>query len=552
MSDPVIGMLQDKMPRLNPEICEGLAMSQLDQVEDTIHQVMLSIAKSFPEGVTYHGYSRCTPKEQFLAQSNLPNRPSRFDMSPSDLYMVKFHLQFNGKPMKHRYMLLPYANRGGTIQLRTSVFHISPAVVDNLFSVEDNNVFVPLTRSRINFSSIFASYIADGQEVYTKAVFSPLFKPKKEQEQATHRWSTLANYLFAYHGMSEAYKRYFGLDVVYGLNEINEENYPRDKWVICSSDGNRSTRRRSKGAAMDKSPIRLAIPRKQYFHPDHQATNEELVAATFFVLDHLCHLGFMNVDDLDNPGLWSRALIRFIFKNADKEKKYMEQIEAHLETLNHYVDELVRRKLKAENIPVTDMKGLIHYMMVNYTRMVSECQPNDNEGKCLSITQFVLFDIVCALFKMMYATKKLEDQRLTPEGIEKAFRTFPVDKIFEITTGHGEVSTLETASDCLIYKVTTPVISQTKATGKSENQKASEMKNPAYALHPSVIGPYSYVAINKSEPSGKGRVNPFIKLGKNGRIISDPGLEPLMRNVEELLAEPAPGHIPDSEEMENA
>ena len=136
---------------------------------------------------------------------------------------------------------------------------------------------------------------------------------------------------------------------------------------------------------------------------------------------------------------------------------------------------------------------------------------------------------------MMYSTKKLTGARLTLEGIEKVLRGFPTDKILNISSGHGEVSSLESANDCMMWKVTSPVISQTRATGKIGVNKASEMKDPSYRMHPSIVTAHSYLAINKSSPSGRGKVNVFAKLGPNGSILEDPANVDLLENFQKLL-----------------
>ena len=528
--DPVISALQNSMPRFNENVCEGLACKQLTDVDDHIHQVVVAISKTFPEGLTYHGYRRCTPYEQFQYQSHLPGRPRLFDMSPSDVYMAQFHFKFQGKDLPPKPMLLPYVNRGGVITLRGSKFVISPAMVDNLFSIEEGNIFVPLTRSRINFSPVHTSFIANEREVNVDAVYSLLYNLKKG-EGATKCVPTLANYLFAYHGVTETFKRYFGVEVHIGSEKkINKDNFPSNKWVICKSNGNTYSRRYG---SYSKTPMRIALPASEF---KSRRELESTVGAYFYVLDHISDHGFVTEEQLDTPRLWQRALVRFIFKSIDSEQKAITQIETHLESLNYYIDELVRRKLEYEKIPVKNMKELLHYMICNFTNMTMSAEVSSTHNKYLVTTQFVLHDITCDLFRMMYSTKKLTGARLTIDAVEKVLRGFPTDKILNIaSSGHGEVNSLESASDCMLWKVTMPVIPQTRATGKTGNNKASEMKDPTYQLSETITTTNSYLAISKSAPSGRGKLNPFMRLEENGAVIPDPRLAPLRKNVRALI-----------------
>lgn len=525
--DPIMAGLQNSLPRFNAEICDGLAYTQVKNAEQYADELMRDMSHGLPEGVEYIGYTQCTPLEQFQEQSNLPSRKKQFDIAPSDVYMVKYIFKFNGQ----RYikpMLLPIVSRGGIIKLRGASHMISPVMIDNLFSVEDEGIFVQLTRNRINFYAVQVSYMASGVEQNTKTTYSHLFNLKTAAEASVKRKPTMANYLFAYHGLTEAFAVYCKAKVHYGTHDINEDSFPADKWTICYSNGNSFTRNDSR----TRTGIRLAVPRTLFENDD---TLKSMVGGLFYILDHISDLGFVSVDALDNPMFWKRALIRFTWKNVDSETKCIELMDKHLKSIENYVDSLVRRSLEYENIPVVDMRQLMFYMIQNFERMCIDTDVANTNNKYLATTRYVMFDITCALFKMMYNTERLKGTRLTQDGLEKALRGFPIDKILSMGSGNGWISSLDCATDLMLAKVTTPVVSQTKATGKSGGNKAAEMKDKSLQLDPSVININSYSAITKSAPHGRGRLNIFAHLSPEYKVSVNPVNKPLYSNLKMLL-----------------
>lgn len=531
MVDEVVMQLQDQSPRFNSRLCEGLAVEQLKEAPMYIEQVVRALEKGWPSDIQFVGCYPCTPLEQFQRLTNLSKRHNTYEITDSDVYMVRLDFRFRGEIMSH-HMLLPYAKRGNVIELRSSRFVISPAVVDNFFSIEDSNIFIPFTGSRNNFSVVKAWYRANGTELSVDVVYSKLYNAKKDEAVATKDvHSVLANYLFAYYGVTETFKRFFDTDVVFGTTEITKENYPTDQWVICETSGNC----RFKKKRETQTNIRIAVKLKpEEFEKDRGVAS--MVGGLFYILDNVADFGFVEADYLDMPRVWQRALLRFIFRKIESEKKALEQIRVHLDSIESYVDQIEIDKMRFEGIEATTTNELFAHLIKNFNAMTGNSNSADRRGKVLAVTRFVLYDIVKRLQGIKNELVRLTGPRLNKSNVDSIFNSkFPVDTILNISN-HGEVNNLESASDCLLYKQTLPVISQTRATGKSTANKASEMDKPENWLHPSICEAHSYLAITKSVPVGDGKANPMINLGERDEILAMPGIEDLMENLGELLS----------------
>jgi hypothetical protein len=107
-------------------------------------------------------------------------------------------------------------------------------------------------------------------------------------------------------------------------------------------------------------------------------------------------------------------------------------------------------------------------------------------------------------------------------------------KIFN-TKGHGEIVASSISSDCLPYGATTNVISYTKAIQTVGSKGRTNMKDPNLLLHPSQMEVGTISWITKREPTGRGKLNPFLTFGSGTVISPNNKLKKDINNLKELL-----------------
>lgn len=513
-----------RVPKMNASICEGLAVEEMKGCEEYIDRVMSCAAECFPPGLVYTGYKRVTPRAQFAEMTRPRNNKRSFEVTRSDMYMTRFNFAFEGKALKPRYLMMPYVNRGGIIKIRDSKFVISPTLVDNLFSVEDEKVYMPVTRSKLTFFRHPYYFIANDQTITTDIYWSKLHYSRKD-EAAKTKFPQLVNYLFCHHGVTGTFKKYFDTDVVIGnTNTITEEQYPATDWVICQTKG---IKPKTRGFTGDITNVRLAIPIEKF-----TKTIKSVVASFYHILDNTTYLPFMVDEYMDDVSVWKRALARFIWKDV-VERQACQQIDGHLRSISHYLDELVLRKFRYEGIEVDNILSLFVYIIENFPRMTIENNVAGTHGKFLSVVPNVMFNAVKMIFNLMFELDRLEGAKLRMDSINRLFdRNFKQIVMMSIPTTNPEVTTLESATDCLVYKTTSQIVTHSKAGSKS---KSAEMNNPAFLLDPEQCTAHSILMISKSSPSARGRIQPFIETDKHGKIIPNPRLAPLRDNLRELM-----------------
>lgn len=517
--DPAILQLQRTMhPEWNKEVCQGLAHSEMERVPERISQVMRCAFDNLQPGLVYDGYDRASPKEM-LAEVTRQRMSKHFlEMSHSDMVMYRFDFLFNNEKLPPRYLFITY---GGEPIIRDTQYVISPTMTDNLFSIDNRGIFMPVTRSRFTFEREGHYFYADGKSVSADTYWARLHG--KKDDIPTSRYPQLMNYIFCRLPGTAGFK-FMGYDVVFGdCDSLNSADFPRDQWVICHSSGNRPKTRIPNFQA---PKTWLAIKREQY---DNVA--KSVIASFFYILDNCADLEYLTPVNLERTDVWKRVLTRFIWRNADAREAAAE-IDAHLDTLDQYLDELTMRKLVLENVFVKDIYELLRYIIQNFARMTIENDPAAVIGKRLSVVDQVTFGVVKMIFRLMFRLRHLEGPRLHRQSIIDTFnRNFNQVTMFALAgTEHQEVSILESATDNKIFKTSGIMLRPTRVS----DSRAGDTIDPVAVMHHDFFNIHSARMVTKSSPTATGRINPNVRLGPNNEILRIEGLEHLSEEFKRL------------------
>ena len=517
----------DTAPRMNPELASGLAYHQSTSIERYIDQVIDCASISFPEGLTYHGYRPATPEEQLTHLTRQYRSKKNYELAPSDLYMCAYFFKFKGEELKTRYIQLPYIRPGGLIRVRGSSFVVSPVLTDNIFSITNDQIYMPVTRGKLTFKKINVNFKANGEVVSVDAIYSLIYNIKREDKHS-QRESLLIHYLLAVYGVKETFRKYFGFDIVYGEEDITPQKYPSSDWVICSTQGLRPANKGYNNYM--PSSMRIAVPKEHY-----SQTVASAVGGIFYIIDR--EPDMVSPEHMENILFWRRLLPRFIKSNVGLETKAMDEMNAHFESLDAYMDDLVRRRLQQEDIPRENIYDLLAHVMNTFSERTMNCEAADMiTNKQLETIRPLLTDIVYSISTLTFKLWKMQGERLNLQNIMGDFdKFFPTNAIYKINRSHGEVSSLESATDLLPLAVTKSLIPQTKATSVRKSNRENEMTDPAFALHPSQCLVSTYLFITKSDPSARSSINHFLKLGPNGEVIVEPEIVKELEQLDRLL-----------------
>lgn len=513
-----------QLPKMDEGILNGLATEQIKSAEAYMHGVFLSASASFPKGLRYIGSVVCTPKEQFdeITRSTKPFRS--YELLRSDVYMVKYLLEFNGKPIRPQYLFLPFINEADLLYLSGTQYKVTPVISGRLFNIEKGNIYMRTPRAPVGFSSHSISCIKNGCILNTAAVYSYLYNMEPAKRSLLK--PTLMHYILSVYGLKETMKKMFNVNVSIGnwkLDSLNPE-----EWVVYRSRQELSIVKKYNAKPTD---LRIAISAEEYY-----PLLDSIIGTIFYIVDNSTD-STRDFNELDNPNLWIYILDRFIFKQITGDRHQLDQICSHVSVqIPALYDPITRKVLDIERIKTNDIFDLFGYMCLNFHDMDVHYDVGTMYNKELSVVRNLLSNIVYAVFISVYRLEKLPLETLSVEKIEKLLsKTLSRNHILH-TSGHGELTPASIASDCRPFSATCNMISHNKASvsSKGDKNKSSVIDN-SDLLHPSQVEVATYSWISASSPYGRDKINPFVFLSGGSYIKARPQLKPVIDGLRKLL-----------------
>lgn len=526
------------MPEINPIIATGVAKEQIRGVEAFVDQILRAAAADFPEGLTYDGYNRCTPQDEFNAITRVRDNKQLFELARSDFYMVSYQFSFQGKPLFPRHLHLPYIRDGGLLYVRGKMFSVSPVLTDRLFSITADDMFIQLTRKRLTFERTSHRVIVNNESELVNIVWSWVHvkAAAKNKSKKANRIivSTLAHYFFAKYGFIQTLKRYTNADVIVGTDEINVHNYPKDEWVIFCSVGVCPTALPT--YSYKTTPLRVAVRKDQC-----TIDVKSFIGTFYYIVDHYPQR--FDVESIDDPWIWKVVLGHIIYEAGTSEGLMVNEIEDHLNSIEEYIDAIVIKQFEVAGHNFKD----IHDMFLYVIQQLS--QPSATDGsyessmydKRLTTLRYLMYDIIAEINQLMFDLRNITKKRkeLDETQINNIFNMrLRSDLITRITrhSNHPEVVPVSVSNDNMFFGVTAVMVSQEKTSTRGGSKGKMNLKDPSKHLHASVAEVASYNNLPKADPTGRSRINPCLKLTPDFTVVRDPQHREVLDAVQRLIS----------------
>ena len=546
----LIDTIHDQLPKFNPIVAEGVAVSQMEQVEAYIDNIFKLSAQSFPPGLVYKGYERCTVEEEFDFIAEKKNQTHNLELAPSSLYLVKYFFEFHGKPLIPRPIYLPFVDKGGTITFRGKQFVIMPVLADQTLSVAKEGIFVPFLSAKITFKKMSYWFKLNGEQKNHDLIWSKIYNqdPSKQPRRSTRADlsiranSTMPHYLFCKYGVREVFRRFCGIDnLIIVDGQVDRQQYPESDWVVCSSSGIRPRNVRNKEY---RSPtIKIVAPRSKISN-----SFLGMVTGFFYVLDHYTHRFDGSVFEIDpDPEmqafnveseirLWRIVLGHVIFTNKNSDGSLELKIRDHFDSLDQYVDDTTREGLEAQGYQVEDLYDLMAILVSDYNQIYMETNVASMYGKQLAVNRYVLAEIVKAISIFKYKLISIKNRELTEADINKyTAKYLKPELIFNNLAKHNEITSEQCSDDNMMFKHTSRIILQEKATGLTAGKSGTSFKDPSKLLDASIAEAGSILDLPKAEPTGHTVLNPYLVLDKTYKIKQSAELKPLIKLIEKHI-----------------
>lgn len=528
--------------KFNPMIAEGVAVHQLQTGFEYVHRMFQLVAESFPPGLEYVGYKKCTVQEEYQYLTHKRNNQHQVELAPSDVVMVNYYFRYNGEDLPPKPIFLPFVRKAGKLYRRGKQFTIVPVLADPTLSVSKGDIFVPFLSAKVTFKRTQYWFKLDGQQkteylVYAKIYnFNPAKEPRRDvtADLTVKCKHTMAHYLFGKYGLKETFKRFYRTDVELVEGEVDTKKYPPEKYAVCSSSQIKP--RGVKTKFYTPTEIKLIIPRDQLNNG-----TLGLISGFFCVLDH--YPDRFKVEWLDGSEdeirLWRVMLGHVIFRNRNSEGELFNKICAHYESLDHYVDDTTRLGLEDDGYIVNNLYDLMAILIFDFTEILLRSDPASMYGKTLAVNRYVYHGIVKAMSLFRYKVISIKNKVLDYNDINKQLNRFLKPDLFFKGNGgatkHNEIVSIACAGDNIMFNYTSHLVLQERATGKEGKNKMMSVKDPSKLLHPSIAVAGSILALPKASPTGRTVLNPYLNLGPKYDIRIPAELKPQLDYIESRL-----------------
>lgn len=538
--DPVISKrIQKRMPKFTDRICGGIAVEHMQDVEQYVDDIWRNAIKPLEAmGLRYEGASRVTAQEAFEFAPSRSTKGKRYlEMERTEMFLVNYHLTLNGDPLPPVPLYLPYSRPGGLITIKGSTFAIAPVLADKAISVGTDQIFVNVGKDRFSFMRTLHYFNVNGVRQSEYVVWANIHharRSSKSRGNGEYRHVDMnANpvlYLMCKYGLIGALTKFGNCTPVIGTDNITTDNYPESQWTIFSAtDTCPVTFKGQKNRALWRpTSIRIAIKNKEL-----TSRVTSMIAGIFYNIDHFTDM--VSVDVLDDVDNWKLILAHITFTDNMPPSKLLQDIETHINSLDTYIDSMVRQTLKNGGVDVNDIYELFVYMIDNLPEKISQGAGSINTlyGKQLLVLPYVLDSVVKAVFKFSFSLRPGAMRELTYKEVENAMRRIRPRVANDMNSGNPTVTSVSSAGDNMIFKITSVMVQQANSSGS--RRRSNNHIDPTKLLNASLAEVANWNLLPKSSPSGYERLNPYVQITNDSTIVRNPRLIELIDTTQALI-----------------
>jgi hypothetical protein len=526
-------------PKFNTNVVNGTAKGILKDIPEFLNDIIMSHMKSLSPKVDlkYVGYRRMTPLEEFRKMFVNENNKSTFDLANSDLYMVEYIFEYNGRQIS-RPLYLPFCDRGNLIKISNTNYVITPVLSDTVISPSHKEVFVRLLKDKLTFRSSSRNFVVNGERIPGQIVHTKIVKVNNNQltDKIGKPLTAVSLYLLGEYGFRETMNRYCGTEQ-WIVTEDNVDNY-REEYNVFESTKQKP--RSLKEHGYQGHNVKICIHNNVKMTP----FLENFIYGLIYTLDILPDnaddaVSVINGVDVENEKLFWRILLgRVTYKNSYSVDRLVEDINDHFDTLQGYLDTLIQNKLKENGIMVNNFFDLLVEILDRYNVWLlnSKEYNSDISNRYIDIHYYILYDIIVGFNRVILnINRRIMKKEISEKEINKIFANeLSPRKIFSLVKSQAmnlSIMLADYSGDIIYPKTTAPLEDQSRGNGVKRGTK-SQFPDATKTLKGHDLALGSLLFLTKTAPSPRFRSNLYLDYDlQTGRLIID---DELTKTIEVL------------------
>lgn len=531
MNDVLSNIIDTKCPQFNTDITEGKAKELLELAPDYLDSIFRSSIKSLSPSIdlVYEGYRRLSPEEEF--KTLIANDPNKivYDLSISDIYAIEYIFKYQGVTVR-RPLLLPFADIGNLIRISNTTYSIVPVLSDTVISPSGIEVFVRLLKDKLTFRGLHRNFILNEEKVAGQIIHTTIVKTGKLslKDELGKPKTAVSLYLLGKYGLKETVRRYCkDYDIrIMNLDDVTEET--KKKFNIYRSTKVRPRNLKTNNANYYGHNVCVIVDKKK----EVSTLVENFIFGILYTFDILPDnaeevIELIEGNNIEDEILFWRILLgRISYRNSFSIDRIVEDMTEHFDTLEGYLDTLIRQKLHENNILVENFYDLLVVILSNFNVwLINSKEYNSNlNNRYIDILYYVMYDIIVGFNKIILALNKRASKNAIPalKEFSKVCSTeLPTKKIFGLvksTAMNLALALTEITTDIKYPKGTALLEDQSRGSGvrRGKNNQFPEATKTLKG-HDLCLG--SLLFLNKAAPSPRFRSNLYMKYDiMSGRI----------------------------------
>lgn len=529
-------LVKNDTMKMNPLIANGFVHHEMAYALEKVDQIFRSAFDSLNSNIVYMGYQRCTPIDEyhFKLKRNANGSKARYELARSDLFLVKFFFDIDGKTTRPHFIYIPFCDEAGRIHLRGTAHTISPVLEDPGLSVTRDGCFFKVTCDRVVVRRVSHTVVRETIGITGRYIRSPRHlnipcakmyraKQNKSNNSKSAPGTTLPHYLFARYGVTETFRRFANVSVVCGdEHTITHKTHPDSEWIrfYSSREPHPNNKRPSKLWRPSNAAIAVKIP-------ESNTLIDVLVGGFFYVAD--CYPEEFDCQYVDDIEHWRLMMGKMVFNKQVKNIQMSEYLRPHFLSLDSYLDSVAKQGFEEEGICVGDIYELFVYVITSLDGLINTVNLASMHDKRLAVLPYVLSPIIYGIFYTKFNLMQMCNKWGVDKNTGETKMTFTENELFdalnfnlkpEVIYGikdvsHGEISSMATPGDSKIFKVNNKVVLQSNANRTTGRESESPMTDESKSLDVTIATTSSYLHMTHTDPSARSTLNLHNAIVKN-------------------------------------
>ena len=490
----------DRIPRYNDYLLRDFMSEQVAKAPEFIEIVFKEAVKLFSGHITYAGMRFIPPEERAGLELDYKRG---CPVTNSELSLVEYQFIYDEKTYPV-LLYIPYL-KNDVVTIEDTKYVLQLSIKEKAFSKTTSGITMKVIRQPIPFyrtNTFRLDSLTDewyrNMSIPTTSIWnsSSTNYGTKRTDARRPIDATIIHYLLCKFGFLGTIRR-FGLteqDMIF----TNVVSGDVDEYRYFAAKKTKNTKTIDLFLKIRKSVLE----------------NDLITKLTASILYTLTAFQKHQVEHLYDPSgaLFRIMLGKSIYGNSCPEIQCKNKIDAHIPSVDTYLDPITKARLHSYDIQVEDIYDLLQYVFINIDRIYMSTSHTDLYNTRVDVMEELLVEtIVHSIYSKWYRVDP-NPKKLAREI--KSILNFPRELISKLYKSRIVQKNPPAYGDNILVGWK---IQKIRQSGLSTSGRIID--SPDHRFHPSMAAVETLVSFSKSNPGAGGAINPHLKISPDGSVI---------------------------------